>query len=92
MPFVEDFTVFTSDFGLEAVLAGAPVKVIFDAPASNDLGITRAEPQVQIATASVPASVLNAALVVPGQGTFKVREHLPDGTGWSLLVLTRVSA
>jgi hypothetical protein len=51
-------------------------------------------PQVQIASASVPAAYKGAALVIStgrGAGSYKVREHQPDGTGLSLLSLTEVA-
>lgn len=93
MSFVEDLTPFFADFGVDGTLAGSPVRVIFDEPGRPQLGgvgMAARDPQVQIATASVPASYLNAALVIP-QGSFKVLEHLPDGTGLSTLMLKRTA-
>ena len=84
MAFTENFTPFFADFGDAATLAGAAVR-----------GITIEAPQVQIATAQVPAAYKGATLVIAagrGAGTYKVREHLPDGTGMSLLSLTEVAA
>lgn len=90
MAFVEDFSLFLADFGVDGTLAGQPVRVIFDEPADVQIGQRTVQPQVQIQTAQVPASYLGAQLVCP-QGTFQVMDHLPDGTGMSLLLLTRVS-
>ena len=87
MALVEDLSVFLADFGESATLAGAPVRVIFDAPGGQFGGISATQPQVTIATASVPANYLDAVLVIPGRGSFSVSEHLPDGTGMSVLLL-----
>ena len=89
MSFVEDFTPLFADFGVDGTLAGASVRVIFDNPTQRELGGSGAAvvaPQVQIPTASVPASVYGATLVIP-QGTFKVRERDDDGTGLTFLTL-----
>lgn len=87
MPFAEDLTVFVADFGDAGTLDGAAVRGIFDAPGVADaVGATAVQPQFQLPTSSVPASPYGKTLVVP-QGSYKVREHLPDGTGMSLLVL-----
>lgn len=93
MAFVEDLTPLFADFGDDGTLAGEPVRVIFDSPTEQQLGgvgVASAQPQVQIATASVPASVHGAALVIP-QGSFTVRERHDDGTGLSVLVLSQAA-
>ena len=89
MAFVETLVPFFADFGEEATLAGLPVRVIFDGPGGNTLGLSTESPVVQIASASVPAAYQGAQLVL-ARGTFRVREHQPDGTGLSLLLLTKV--
>lgn len=87
MAFTEDLTPLFADFGDAATLDGVAVRVIFDAPVEQQLGeALSAVPQVQIATASVPASVEGKALVCP-QGSYTVRQHIADGTGLSLLLL-----
>lgn len=91
--FAEDLSVYFADFGVDGTLAGEAVRVIFDAPVEQQLGgvgMLSAQPQVQIATASVPTAVDGATLVIPA-GTFAVREHLADGTGMSLLLLQRAA-
>jgi hypothetical protein len=91
MPFQEDFTPFFADFGDDGTLAGQPVRVVFDAPSERELqgvGMAAALPQVQLASASVPSNVQGAALVIP-QGSYTVREQIDDGTGLSLLLLTK---
>lgn len=88
--FAEDLSIFFADFGVDGTLGGQPVRVLFDAPADEMLGgvMLAQQPQAQIATASVPASVEELPLVIP-QGSFTVRLHVPDGTGMSTLHLTR---
>jgi hypothetical protein len=88
MPFAEDLSVFVAEFGDAGTLAGQPVRGIFDQPAGAQLGMAVTEPQFQLPSASVPASVFGAALVIP-QGSFTVREALPDGTGMTLLLLSK---
>lgn len=95
MAFAEDLAPYFADFGDDATLAGVAVRVIFDGPGGQQGGITIEAPQVQIASASVLAAYKGAALVIStgrGAGSYKVREHLPDGTGFSLLSLTKVAA
>lgn len=94
MAFAEDLVPFFADFGDAATLAGVAVRVIFDGPGGTSGGMTIEAPQVQIASASVPAAYKGATLVVAtgrGAGSYKVREHLPDGTGLSLLSLTKAA-
>ncbi len=87
MAFVEDLTTLFADFGDAGTLDGAAVRVIFDQPTEQQLGeVLSAVPQVQIASASVPAAVEGKTLVIP-QGTYTVRQHIADGTGISLLLL-----
>lgn len=91
MPFVETLAPFFADFGEDATLDGEPVRVIFDNLADQLLGgtgVAAQVPQVQIASASVPASVYGLPLVLRST-TYTVREHVPDGTGLSLLTLSR---
>jgi hypothetical protein len=45
------------------------------------------ELSVRIKSASVPGAIFGATLVIP-QGTFKVREARPDGTGITTLSLS----
>jgi len=94
MAFAEDLSIYFTDFGDDGLLAGQPVRVIYDAPFEQQLGgvgMAAAVPQAQIDTASVPAGVEGQPLVIP-QGSFVVREHIADGTGMSLLMLTKAAA
>ena len=93
MALTENLSAFLADFGVDGTLDGMAVLGIFDAPGARaDAGEFSAvvtDPQYQLPTASVPAAPVGKTLVVPA-GTFKVREHVPDGTGMSLLLLTKV--
>ncbi|MEY5100688.1 MAG: hypothetical protein RJA36_3407 [Pseudomonadota bacterium] len=93
MAFAESFTPYLVDFGVDGTLAGEPVRVLFDAPVVNelgDIGVMAAQPQVIIATASLPVGAYGSTLVVPA-GTFTVREVESDGTGLSLVRLSRAA-
>lgn len=88
MAFTEDLAPYFADFGQAATLEGQAVRVIFDAPSGTDFGsISATQPQVQIASAAVPLNVFGKTLVAP-QGSFTVREAIPDGTGMTLLLLS----
>lgn len=94
MPFAENLSLFLRQYGVDGTLAGQPVRLIFDAPTGQELpgsGMLASVPQAQLPTAQVPADPSGAALVIP-QGSFTVQEHLPDGTGMSLLLLQRALA
>ena len=90
MSFVEDLAPFLADFGVAGTLAGSPVRGIFDAAGTAQLGMVSAEPQFQLPSVSVPAAIFDATLTIPA-GSYKVREAIADGTGMTLLVLTKVS-
>ena len=92
MAMVEDFTAFfqTSEFAVNATLAGLPVRAIFDAAYQlaevSEIGMATTAPVLTLPTASVPANVVGLAVVVNGK-SFTVVAHEPDGTGISLLML-----
>lgn len=85
----EDLSIFFADFGVDATLAGAPVRGHFRAQGREGVGASGTDPTFELPTSAVPAAPYGAALVVPGEGNFIVREHLPDGTGLSLLTLQK---
>lgn len=90
MAFEEDFAGYFVEVGDDATLAGVSVRVIFDGPGGTFLGMAIEQPSVQLQSSQVPASYRDAALVITtgrGTGSYKVREHTPDGTGMSLLTL-----
>ena len=90
MAFTENLVPLFADFGDDGTLDGAAVRVIYDAavqPQLAGVGMLSAQPQVQIATASVPAAAEGKVLDIP-QGSFVVRERIDDGTGLTTLTLT----
>lgn len=93
--FVEDLTPFFAEFGIDALVGAAAVRVIFDEPGSTsqmgDRGVSVTQPQVTLPTASVPTPYFGVSVTVPGKGAFKIAEHAPDGTGLSVLYLERVA-
>lgn len=91
MAFVEDLTLYFADFGVAATLAGVPVRGIFDAAGGahglgQGGGIVALEPRFTLPSADVPGAVFGATLAIGAAG-YTVREHLPDGTGVSTLLL-----
>lgn len=106
--FTEDLTLFVADFGEPATLAGREVQGIFDAPHElaqvGLLGAASARATLTLPTASVPTEIVdwfsffnaqrlpvNLTCTVRGV-RYQVAEHEPDGTGMSVLVLTREAA
>ncbi|MDF3821976.1 hypothetical protein P3G55_18875 [Leptospira sp. 96542] len=70
---------------------GEDEAVIFDDAYATgevgELGMESTAPAVSLQTASVPASPRGKAVVVQGKGSYTIAKHLPDGTGWSVLLL-----
>jgi hypothetical protein len=94
MAFTEDFAPFMqqAEFADSALLAGAPVQVIFDRAYSDGQGIASGAPVVQIPSSSVPSNVVGLPLVIStgvGAGSYTVHAHEPDGTGFSTLELRK---
>jgi hypothetical protein len=85
----QDHSIFYADFGVDATLAGAPVRGYYRAQGREGAGAAATDPTFELPTASVPATAYGATLVVPSEGAFIVREHLPDGTGISVLTLQK---
>jgi hypothetical protein len=91
--FVEDFAPFFADHGVDATLAGVPVRGLFDAPFADALGAANALPTFMLPDAAA-ASAHGAPLVIaegPGAGTWRVRSVEPDGTGLTALALERAA-
>ena len=93
--FAEDTALFfaTAEFALDATLGGVAVRVIFDRPYYDAAsGISSTNPTATIQTSDCAALVVNTTqLVVPGQGTFRVINQEPNGTGISTLQLLQVA-
>jgi hypothetical protein len=104
----ENFAAFFADFGEDALLDGAAVRVIFDAPHAGlpreGLGLASNQPSVLIVSADVPDDAVEdledvvlelteAATLRPGFPTrYSVTEVQPDGTGLSTLILREAPA
>lgn len=80
--------------GVDGVLAGKPVRGLFDEPVTVDpagaYGFAAAQPQLRLPSAGLPEFLADAVLELQLQGRlrrFTVRESLPDGTGLTLLKL-----
>jgi hypothetical protein len=92
MAFAEDLAPFfqAAEFADAATLAGLPVRGIFDrAYAQAEVGfagMASTQPAFTLASASVPAGVVGAALVHKGTA-YAVVDPQPDGTGVSVLFL-----
>jgi hypothetical protein len=89
--FAEPLDVMFRDFGEPVVVDGMTLRGIFDEPGALAFagGMTAAEPQLQLPTASVPADLVGRTVSVHGRGRYTVLEHVPDGTGLSTLRLGR---
>lgn len=83
---------FLDDFATDATLDGQAVRVVFDEAGDVLGGMSVAAPLVQLRTQDVPAAYSGALLVITVGGelrNYSVQEHVPDGTGMSLLRLLR---
>lgn len=88
--FVEDFTIYFADFGVDATLNAVPVRGIFDAmPATSFNVVSGSAPAFSLASASVPADPRGLALVI-GADSYTVREYTHDGSGLCTLKLEAV--
>ena len=95
MQFVEDLAQFfkTAEFASSATLGGVAVRVVFDRPYYDAAsGLSSTNPTVTIATSDCGAIVANTTqLVIFANGTYRVINHEPDGTGVSVLQLVKVA-
>lgn len=86
-----------ADDPTSGTLAGQPVTGLFQRPYIREpfggpgaASASTSAPSFWLPTTDVPASVVDAQLVIPAgpfAGTYVVREHQPDGWGGSLLIL-----
>lgn len=90
MPFVEDFAPYFIDFGVNALIGAATVRVIFDRAfiASMNGQVDATEPMCVIKSSDVTAQALvfGSAITISGIA-YKVRGIQPDGTGITTLML-----
>lgn len=92
MAFVEDLDTFLNpdEFADAATLDGEDVFGIFDGAYISPLDVSSSGPAFTLKTASVSGDPIGTALVITtglGEGTYKVVENEPDGTGMTILKL-----
>jgi hypothetical protein len=87
-----DIAPMLADFGVNATIGAATVRVIFDAEyeAALGTGMEAAGPRCTGATADLAAAVQGTAITI-NSVAYKVASHQPDGTGITTLVLERAS-
>lgn len=89
--FSEDFAPFFADFGVDATLAGSPVRAIVDTESLIELdGVLTQRPSALLASTSAPSTTQGQAFVASAV-TYTVRQVLrepPDGA-LTRLVLAR---
>lgn len=92
MNLAADIPVFLADFGVDAVVGGVTVPVIFDNGYQTGLAgaMESSGPTATGATADLAASVEGTSLVI-NSVTYKVVDNQPDGTGMTTLVLERAA-
>lgn len=88
MAFVESFAPLFADFGVDATLAGAPVRGIFDDAYGEAFGglVSGSGPMFRLPS-SVAATRGNALVI--GATTYTVAGIEPDGTGLTVLRLEK---
>ena len=72
--------------GVDATVAGTPVRVVFDRPYIESLGIAGNVPVVRAPTAQMPGVAYQSPVIVSGQA-YRVTVVQADGTGWTTLAL-----
>lgn len=92
MAFVEDLSVFLTDFGQACTLAGAAVTAVLDVQqlVDSETGVISQQQTARLPAAAAPAAASGQAFVAGGV-TYTVRQVLkepPDGA-FTLLVLAR---
>lgn len=90
MAFVENFSLFFTDFAVTATVDGTDVAAIFDNGYTRHnvgySGMAGTQPSLTLASADVPADVVGTSATVNGT-SYLVAAHEPDGTGVSTLLL-----
>lgn len=92
MNLTADLPLMLADFGVDATVGVATVRVIFDAEyeAALGSGMEALGPRVVGRTADLAAAVQGTAVTVNAVA-YKVASHQPDGTGLTTLVLERTA-
>jgi len=90
MPFVENFDVYLSDFGVAATLNSVAISGIFDNDYADAFGMAGAQPSLTVKTSDAAETVRGVAVVVGGINYTVAEQPEPDGTGITKLKLEKV--
>jgi len=89
MAFVENLDAFFGDFGLPAIVDGATVDGIFDNQFATALGFTAGAAPILVCKTEDVSTVEQEAPVTIGSTGYTVTGVEPDGTGLTLLRLSK---
>lgn len=89
MNFTEDRSTFMADFGEDVLVAGQPLRGIFDAVYQASLEVASTAPALTVFEADLPALTVGLSTVVRGAETYRIVNQQPDGTGVTVLLLER---
>lgn len=88
MDLAADIPLFLADFGVDAIVGGVTVRVIFDNAYQAALGFEASGPAVVGASVDLDAAVNGAPVTIAGGGSYTVSgPPEPDGTGITVLRL-----
>lgn len=87
--FAENYSAFLADFGEEVLVAGQPVRGIFDEAYADPLGVASASPALSTFTSLLPAITVGLSTLVRGVVTYRIANRQDDGTGGTLLILEK---
>lgn len=85
----ENVTAFLADFGENVLVAGQPVRGIFDEAYADPLGVASTAPALATFTALLPTVTPGLSTLVRGTTTYRIVNVQEDGTGGVLLILER---
>jgi len=88
MNFAADNAAFLADFGLDATLNNAPVRIIFDSAYLASLDVESSNPVALLPDGDAVGVRQGAVLTVLG-ATYQVVAVQPDGTGFTMLELVK---
>lgn len=91
MAFTESLTPFFADFGVDATLAGSPVRAIVNTQTVSDLGVLTANPSADLPTSSAAGAAPGQAFVASAV-TYTVRAVEAQGPDGAVTRLTLARA
>jgi len=84
--FAGDFDVFMGDFGEQIMLAGAPVRAVFEVPTAQALDVYGTAPMITLPSTH---AVQTGQTVIVRSVTYTIIGVEPDGTGMTRARLER---